>query len=236
MSKNSRIMIISDLHVPFHHKDSLEFLKAAKKKYKPTRIIFTGDEVDYHSMSFHDSDPDILFSASGELEKAIWYLQDFYKEFPEADILDSNHGSLVYRKAKHHGIPRRVFKSYNEILEAPKKWKWHNDMTIKMSNGQNLYLHHGHSKNVLKNSQQKSMCYAMGHHHSVFDIQYWANSENLYWGMTVGCLIDSKEYAFNYARNNLPKALLGCGMVIDGLPKLIPMILNKRGKWTGKII
>lgn len=234
--KNSIILVIPDLHIPFHHKDSLKFLMAVKKKYKPDRVVCLGDEVDYHCISFHDNDPDIQFSPSSELEKSIWYLQDFYEQFPDVDVIDSNHGSLVYRKAKHHGIPRRVFRSYNEILEAPNTWKWHEDLTLKMSNGQKVYFHHGHSKNVLRNSQQKSMCYVQGHHHGTFDVQYWANSESLFWGVTSGCLIDRKEFAFNYARTNLPKPLLGCTMILNGYPILIPMILNKRNKWIKKII
>ena len=36
---NSRILFISDLHIPFHHKDSFDFLRHLKQKYKPTRVI-----------------------------------------------------------------------------------------------------------------------------------------------------------------------------------------------------
>ena len=43
---NSRILFISDLHVPYHHPQAFEFLKHLKKKYNPTRIICLGDECD----------------------------------------------------------------------------------------------------------------------------------------------------------------------------------------------
>jgi hypothetical protein len=234
--KFKSILVIPDLHCPFHHKDAFKFLDSVKRKYKPDHVVCLGDELDYHCISFHDNDPDIAFSPSSELEKAIWHLSDMYALFERVDMLDSNHGSLVYRKAKHHGLPRRVFRSYNEILEAPKGYIWHDDLTLTMSNGENVYFHHGHSKNALRNSQIRSMSYVQGHHHGTFDCQWWANSERLFFGVTSGCLIDRKEFAFNYARNNLPKPLLGCTVILNGIPKLIPMILNKRGKWTGKII
>ena len=35
---NSRILIISDMHIPFHHPDMLELLKYLKNKYNPTII------------------------------------------------------------------------------------------------------------------------------------------------------------------------------------------------------
>ena len=56
---NKSILIISDTHIPYHHKDVIAFLKGIKKKYKPDRIIHIGDEIDSHAISFHDSDPDL---------------------------------------------------------------------------------------------------------------------------------------------------------------------------------
>ena len=234
--KYSKILVVPDLHCPFHHKDAFSFLKAVAKKYKPDLNVCLGDEVDYHAISFHDSDPDLPFSASTELEKAIWYLKDLYSLFPKMKVLESNHGSLVYRKAKHHGLPRSLFRDYNDVLNAPIGWTWHEDLIITCSNDRKVYFHHGHTKNALRNSQLRSMNYVQGHHHGTFDCQYWANSESIFWGVTSGCLIDRKEYAFNYARNNLPKPLLGCTMIIDGMPVLVPMLLNKKGRWTKKII
>lgn len=232
------VLVIPDLHVPYHHHQAFDFLDLVDRTYntgKRRKVVCLGDEVDHHSISFHDNDPDLPFSPSAELEKAIWYLKDLYALFPRVSVVESNHGSLVYRKGKHCGLPRSVFRSYREILEAPKGWVWTYDLTIKCGS-KSVYFHHGQSKNVLRNSLFKSQCYVQGHHHGTFDIQYWANSENLFWGMTTGCLIDKDSYAFAYGRTNLPKPIIGCGVIINGYPKLIPMVLDKKGKWIGKII
>jgi len=37
-----RILVISDLHIPYHHKDSIEFLKEIKKQYKPDFVVNIG--------------------------------------------------------------------------------------------------------------------------------------------------------------------------------------------------
>jgi len=232
---NQRVLVISDLHAPFYHQDTVPFLKAVKKKFKPDRVILTGDEADLHAISFHDSDPD-LFSASAELEKAIDHLRPIYKLFPKADILESNHGSLVYRKGKHHGLPRSVFKSYREILEAPKGWRWHMELTITLSDKRKCYFTHGKSANGLKLSQAMGMSVVQGHHHSVFDIQYWANPNDLYWSMVVGCMIDDNSLAFAYNKSTFKRPLIGCGIILHGRPRLLPMILNKHGRWIGKIL
>jgi hypothetical protein len=216
------------------HPDAHKFLAAVKAKYKPTRVIFSGDEVDYHAISFHDSDPD-LYSAGHELEAAIKQLQPLYKLFPKAEILESNHGSLVFRKAIANGMPREVFKSPGEILKAPKGWTWHFDLTTTLPTGFQCYFHHSKGANVKKNSQAMGMSFCQGHHHESFDIQYWGNPNALLFGMTVGCLVDPHSLALAYNKNNLRRPVLGVGIIIEGIPQLIPMILGKNRKWVGKL-
>ena len=122
-SARQAILVISDMHHPYAHPDTVPFLAALKRKYKFTNVVCIGDEADFHDMSFHDSDPD-LDSAGIELEKAIASLKPIYKLFPDVTVVESNHGSMVLRKALVGKLPRRVVKSYNDILEAPKGWKW----------------------------------------------------------------------------------------------------------------
>ena len=75
---NKSILVISDTHIPYHHKDAIAFLKAIKKKYKPDRVIHIGDEIDSHAISFHDSDPD-LYSAGDEHEASLATIKELEK-------------------------------------------------------------------------------------------------------------------------------------------------------------
>lgn len=231
---NKRILIISDLHCPYQHKDTVKFLSAIKKKYTPTRVILSGDEADYHAISFHDKDSD-LPSPGDELEKAIKALSPLYKLFPVAQVLESNHGSLVIRKALATGLSRQFFKSPGEILRAPKGWTWHFDISLTLPTGFPCYFHHSKGQNAKKNSQALGSSFVMGHHHEQMDIQYWGNPSALLFGMTVGCLVDDKSLAMAYNKNNLKRPVIGCGIIINGIPQLIPMVLDKRGRWTGKL-
>lgn len=229
---NSRILLISDMHIPYHHPDTLEFLQYLKDKYNPTRIICLGDELDKHSLSFHDSDPD-LPSAGDELRASLPVIRKLKEMFPVMDILESNHGSLLYRKAHHHGIPKQYLKTYNEVLGVDDGWQWHYDLTVELPNGNKCYLHHGKSANVTKTSQTMSMCAIQGHFHETFKVEYWGNPIALYWAMQCGCLIDDKSYAFNYNNVNLKRPIIGTGLIIDSMPVLEPMVLDKNGKWVG---
>jgi hypothetical protein len=231
---NSSILVISDLHFPYAHRDTVKFLAAIKKKYKPTRVILSGDEVDYHSISFHDKDPD-LASPGHELEKAIEGLKPLYKLFPRAEVLESNHGSLVMRKALAGGLSRKFFKDSGEILQAPKGWTWHFDIVAILPDGTQCYFHHSKGANVKKNSQAMGMSFVQGHHHEAFEISYWGNPNALLFGMTVGCLVDTKSLALAYNKNNLKRPVIGCGIIVDSKPQLIPMVLNSKGRWIGRL-
>jgi len=233
-SINQRILFISDMHKPYGHKDTLRFLTAVTKKYMPTRVISIGDEVDNHAMSFHDSDPD-LPSAGDELKLAIKELKALYKLFPRMDVVDSNHGSMHYRKGLYHGIPRKYLREYNDILEAPGGWKWHMEMLLTLPDGNRLYVHHGLKKEVMKAVAARGVCVVQGHYHEDFYIGYLGTPLALLWGMTIGCLIDKDAMAFAYNRTNLNRPIIGTGIVVDGHPKLLPMVLNKKGRWNGYV-
>jgi len=223
------------MHIPYHHKDLLDFLKAIKRKFKPDRVICIGDEIDAHSFSMHQADPS-LFSPGDEMKHAIHELEKIYEIFPEVDVVESNHGSMAFRKQKASGLPVHLFRSYSEILEAPNKWKWHKDLTIQLPNGEYCYFHHGKSAKLLSLSQSVGMSAVCGHFHESFCITHWAGPKALYFEMRVGCLIDNESLAFAYNKNNTKKPIIGCGIIIDGQPKLIPMVLDKVGRWVRKIV
>jgi len=231
---NKRILVISDLHIPYHRPDSFDFLKEIKKEFKPDTIINIGDEIDSHALSFHEHNPD-LFSAGHELAKSKEYIKELESIFPEMTLLDSNHSSLVYRRALKSGIPKGYLKEYNEFLNV-KKWKWQDNLTLTLPNKQRCFFTHGISADVTKVSQINSMSCVQGHFHSKFSLTYWANSESLFFAMQVGCLIQQTNMAFTYSKNFKTKFIMGCGLIIDSNPRLMPMVLNKEGQWIGKLV
>lgn len=235
MAKNQSVLVISDLHIPYHHKQSFDFLIALKKKYKPDLIVNIGDELDQHAISMHDSNPD-LPSAGDELRMSRTYILQLEKIFPEMTLVDSNHSSLVYRRALKYGLPRDYLRSYNEFLGVGKGWQWVEDLTVILSDGSRCFFTHGMSADILKLSMQMGKHCVQGHYHSKFSVSYYSNPDALIWGMQVGCLTSQKSMAFDYAKNFKNRFVIGTGMIIDGQPKLMPMVLNEDGEWTGKIV
>lgn len=232
-NKNEVILVFGDMHIPYHKDGSIEFLKAVKKKYNPTKVICTGDELDNHAMSFHDTDPDSL-EAGDELELAIQYMKQLYNIFPEVDLVDSNHGSMVFRKAKFGGIPLKYIRSLKDIIEAPEGWNWHKDYTYTMNNGQDLFVTHGLKKNSRQLAEQYGCCVVQGHYHEDSGISYSSSPRQLIWGCSVGCLIDDSSLAMEYNKSNLKRPILSCVVIINGIAQIVPMVI-KDGKWIGKV-
>jgi len=231
---NKKILIISDMHLPYQHKDSIIFLKEIKKEFKPDMIVNIGDLLDFHAISMHEHNPD-LYSAGMELDKAKEYIKQLEDIFPEVVEVDSNHSSLVYRRALKFGMSKQFLKPYGEFL-GTRKWTWVDDLTLTMSDGKRCFFTHGRSADILKVSQTMGMSAVQGHYHTKFLISYWANPDNLFFAMNVGCLINQKSMAFNYAKNFKTRFILGCGIIINGVPRLLPMVLNNNGDWIKKIV
>jgi hypothetical protein len=89
---------------------------------------------------------------------------------------------------------------------------------------------------VHKLAQSMGMSCVQGHYHSSYSIKYYGNSLGLYYGLQVGCLIDKDSLAFRYNKTQRSRPIIGCAIILNGLPKLLPMVLNKSGKWIGKLI
>ena len=69
--RDKQILVIPDMHMPYHHVDALDFLQNLESTYGGFDLVVNlGDLVDFHGISFHDSDPD-LPSAGDELSLAI---------------------------------------------------------------------------------------------------------------------------------------------------------------------
>ena len=226
---------IGDTHFPYCHTDALDFLSHIKKVLKPKNIGHVGDECDGHGWSYHEPDPS-LRGVSREFNDAKAMIKHLAKIFPSVTVLESNHGSLFFRKQRTIQLPIEVFKHYNEIWEVPYSWQWHFDYTFKLKDNLYCYAHHGKSNNVVGLSQSMGMCALQGHYHEKMGVAYWANPNNLFWGAQTGCLIDDKSMAFSYNNANLKRPLLGSLGIVNGHAVSIPMILGKNGRWLKRLV
>jgi len=228
------LLVIGDGHAPYMHRDYFEFCYALSKKYESDRVCWTGDEVDNHAISFHDHDPDLL-SPGPELSAAIKQLEPFYQAWPVMDLAESNHGSLVLRKGKHHGLPRAALASYHDMLKCPAGWRWHFKIQVPLSDGSEVDIHHSYGANVLAQSKKRGRSLIQGHHHTEAGVQWWGTDLREIFAAFSGCGIDDVALAFAYNKNQVERPRLGAIVVLEGIAYFKPMILDKHGRWTGVV-
>ena len=224
MKKTEKVLVLSDIHFPYHHPKLFEFLAEVIKKEKPTQIVCIGDEIDAAGLGDWDKDPDQP-SAGDELKQAIKFLHKLYKLCPKVKSCVSNHTDRIYRKPFKAGIPKGMIKSYGEILEAPKGWQWAECWEI-----DGVMYEHGEGfsgkDGALKAAQANMQNTVIGHLHAHAGVSYYANAKHLIWGFNVGCLIDRHNPAFNYGKHIKSKPIIGVGIVDRGVPRFIPMNLT----------
>lgn len=230
-AKGKSVLLIGDSHLPYEHIDYLDFCQSVSHYFQCKLHIHMGDYEDHHAISFHDSDSELM-SAGDELESVIEKTAYWYKAFPKMKILDSNHGSLVFRRLKKAGIPLTHIKPLKEIYDTP-NWTWSEDILLETNQG-DVYLTHGKTGVYNKLAREVGCSAVQGHFHGKMEIT-WANSVfHERFNMFVGCGIDRKSMAFAYGKNNIPHPLLGCGVIDgEGSPYIIKMRLNKKGRWVG---
>lgn len=249
-SENRRVLLISDLHAPYHHPDALDFLEALEAKYKFDRVINLGDELDFHAASFHTSEPG-AHGAQRELELAREAMIRLHRTFPEADIVDSNHGSMAARKGKEGGLARHLITPYRDAIFGEDDgdgglwrpggrgdgWRWHPHLTIDLPNNvAPLYIAHGIAADPRNALRRMHVNIAQGHYHTEFSIRYEANPHTgMLFGISAGCLIDDTAVAFAYNKTTPARPAIGCAAIIEGVPMLLPMIRDKRNRWTGLV-
>ena len=234
MTVYKKILVVSDTHFPYHHKDTFPFLIKLNKNYNPDCVVHIGDEMDWHSVNVsHVINPDLPAPAD-ELLAGRSLCSQLEKIFPSMYLLESNHGSMILRRAMAKGMSKFFIKDYNEILDVSHRWKWVEKLILETDKGRVLFAHQ-FSKNILKAVKENSMSCVQGHFHCSSEVLYSCNNFHLNFGMSVGCLVDKKSLAMAYMKVNLAKPILSCGVITNGIPYIVPMVLKKDGSWDKNI-
>jgi metallophosphoesterase superfamily enzyme len=233
-----KILVIGDTQAPFQHKDCLAFLKAMKKKYRPTKIVHIGDLTDSYHLGAWAKDPDAL-SQSDEIAQMLTFNKEIAKIFPKVSILISNHDLRLKRSAQRAMIHSHFLKEYNEWMGLPKGWVFHEELDI-----DGIYFHHGDVTGAGAGGANAGISRALnmggpcvfGHHHTFSEVRYVATPKQLMWSMFVGSLVDHKKVGFAYAKRHLRKSIMSSGIILNGKPTIEPMVLDENGDWIGRLL
>lgn len=207
-SKESRVLVIGDLHAPFDLDGYFDHCVETYEKYNCNRVIFIGDVIDNHYSSYHETDANGM-GGGQELDLAIKRLARWYKQFPNADVTIGNHDRIIMRKAQSSQVPKQWVKDYKDVLNTP---KWNFTERVVYDNVQYI---HGEAGTARTKSKADMMSTVQGHLHTQCYTEYSVGRNFKVFGMQVGCGIDFDSYAMAYAKAG-KKPAIACGVVIGG--------------------
>ena len=208
--KESRILVIGDLHCPFDLDEYFDFCKQTYEKWNCNQTILIGDVIDNHYSSYHETSiSDELLTGGQELELAIERLQRYYKEFPVADVILGNHDRLISRKSQTSAIPSKWIKSYKEVLEVP---SWNFTERVEYDGVQYIHGEAGTARTKSKADMQSTV---QGHLHTQAYSEFSVGRNFKIFGTQTGCGIDFDSYAMAYAKAG-KKPAIGCAVILGG--------------------
>ena len=120
--KQSRVLVIGDLHEPFCLDAYLDHCQETFAKHNCNQVVFIGDVIDNHYASYHETDTEAMGGAD-ELDLAIRRIKRWFKAFPKATVTIGNHDRIIMRKAQSSAVPKKWIKAYKDVLETP-TWKF----------------------------------------------------------------------------------------------------------------
>ncbi len=211
----SRVLTIGDLHCPAEHPGYLQFCVDLYEQWKCDRVVFIGDIVDHHAVSFYSANPHCP-GPKDEYELARQSIKKWCDIFDEALICLGNHDLRILRLAESVKIPKLYIKDFSEVWKTP-NWDWNYEFLI-----DDVVYFHGEGAGGVHPAwnaiTKKMQSVVMGHCHSRAGVKFMTTRHERFFGMDTGCGICSDAWQFAYGKNHLVRPFIAAGVVIDGHP------------------
>jgi len=211
----SKVLVIGDIHEPVSHVGYLQFCKDLRDEWGCKQVVFIGDVVDHHAISFHAKNPHCPGS-NDEYLLAKEKIQKWHEAFPQAKVCIGNHDDRVFRLAEAANIPALYLRSYQETWGTP-NWDWKYEHVI-----DGVYYFHGAGQGGIHPAWNMAgkmlMPVVMGHCHARAGVKWRANPMQRVFSVDVGCGIDIDAYQFAYGKHVKDRPILACAVILNGIP------------------
>ena len=120
MTKIKRIVVVSDMQIPFHDVKAVANLVAFVKAFKPDDVVTIGDEIDFNTLSrFAEGTPEAYEQTLGaDRDAAVQILADLQV----THMIRSNHSDRMYAQIMHKipsflSLPELRFEKFMRLDE-----------------------------------------------------------------------------------------------------------------------
>lgn len=204
---DGKILVLSDIHIPYHDQKALETALDYGDRYQPDTIYLNGDAADFFSVSRWETNPEER-NLARELSMMREFLYHIRERFPNANLFYKigNHEErwqhYLWKKApelvgvSEYRISRMFDFDKLQIREVKGKQR--------AKAGNHLTILHGHELpgayspvNFARTLQQQmGVCALAGHRHQTSEHAYKRDNGEFVHCFSVGCLCDMRpDYA-----------------------------------------
>jgi UDP-2,3-diacylglucosamine pyrophosphatase LpxH len=219
--KKHRVLVIGDTHFPFHSKSAYSNLISFAKKIKPTHIVQIGDLLDQYVFSSFSRSLDV--SPKEEIDYGLNLAADMWTELqkiaPRAKCYQiiGNHDVRLSKRISERLPELSSFFSFRNLYKFDGVKVMDSDRDYLKIGG--IIYTHGWLSKSLDHAKFFGSPVVHGHRHRPC-IEY--ENKNL-WSMDVGYMADEKSLPLQYTSSKWTKWTSSCGVVENGVPRIIPL-------------
>lgn len=213
-----KVLVIGDVHFPFHSKKALAKVFNLIKIEKPDAVVQIGDLLDQYIFSKYNKTPKI--TPDQDVVKGLAQAKQMWKDI--AKIVPK---ARLYQILGNHDI--RISKRISELLPALSSiyspLSLYNFPGVKVMKSDRHYLKldgvvycHGWLSKSIDHAKHFSQPTVHGHRH-----QPTVQTDGNLWSMDVGYMADDKTLPLSYTASKFTRWRKACGVVENGLPHLI---------------
>lgn len=206
-------LVIGDLHAPFDLPNYLRFLKRLKREHDIDEVISIGDLTDQHTISRFLNHPE-AWSTKKEWQKAVERLKRYSGELGLSKAVIGNHDTRIIKKSREADLPDEWIRPIEELYGL-QGVEFAEEFFIDGV----LYIHGvsaGGESGWQDYSRKNGCSTVFGHYHSVAGVRYHQMRNNkLLFSAATGCGIDTKRYAFEYAKGTPKLPVVGAVVVYN---------------------
>lgn len=126
-SKLLPILIVPDVHAPYHNKRAVRLMLRVAKDLKPHTIVILGDLADCYSISDYDKDPARANQFEWEIDECNALLDDIDSLGASRKVfIEGNHEDRLPRLLKKHSSLYGVVNIPKLLKLKERKWSWTN--------------------------------------------------------------------------------------------------------------
>ncbi len=219
-----KILILGDIHFPYHNKKALKEVQYAIKQEKPDCVVQIGDLYDQYGFSRFTRKN--LELPEQELEQARNYAKDLWATVRSTTKkcyqLLGNHDVRLIKRAQER-LPEAQELVKKSILEL---YKFKGVTTIEddrsVTKIGNVAFHHGYLSKLGDHMRYLGQNTVVGHSH-VGGTVFEQRAGEIIWELNAGYLADETSEPLRYRPTKTSKWTLGFGLITNGKPQFIPL-------------